>query len=341
MRLQRNRSTHHRVSPSPLMIVISIGFVVAVSALILWRSPKTRQPRVDVTPTRVLKAQDRAEHANIPSKRRHSTAPAAALQSLSAPIRGPLSHSLRRVSDAERAKFLAALTARLLIWKVDLRRELRRGDHIRIVYRPIQEQSRYQIEAMSYHSRKHNKTYKFYRFHPKHLGFATYYDERGQSIEQYLESSPLKSYEQVTSILKMRPRHKGVDFKAPVGTPLYLPFRAKVTQKNWNFRYNGNCLKVEFLNKSWKGQRVEALFLHLHKLESNVRPGVVLAAGTKIGEVGNTGRSTAPHLHYQLQTQAQKIIDPFRLHNTFTKNIPADVMDSFQSQRQHLDSFLR
>lgn len=340
MARQRNRSTYNRVSPSPVMIVISVGFVAAVAAVLLWRNPKTAQKRVDAVPTRALKAQSRTEQNTATPPRRRSQVSQAALQTLSAPIRGPLSHSLRRVSDAETSKFLAALAARLLVWKVDLRRELRRGDHIRIVYRPVQEQSRFQIEAMSYLSSKHNKTYKFYRFHPNNQTFAVYYDEKGRSIEQYLEHTPLPIYDQVTSILKMRPRHKGVDFKAPVGTPIVLPFRARVVQKNWNVRYNGSCIKLEFVDKTWKGQRVEALFLHLHKIEAGVKEGVVLPAGVKIAEVGNTGRSTAPHLHYQLQTRKQKIIDPFQFHRTHTKNVPTDRMDSFQAQHRSLDAVL-
>ncbi|TNE52243.1 MAG: M23 family metallopeptidase [Deltaproteobacteria bacterium] len=334
MRRYRNRSYVHRSKPSPLMIMISVGVLAAVAALIFWRRPAPSVKKVEATKERVLKAQTQNQAPTVAQKPETSVAP---LQSLSASIRGPLPHSLRRVTTWEKARFLSALAARLLIWKVDLRRGLRRGDKIRILYRPVNEQSRFQIEAMMYKSRKHRKTYRFYRFQASNQKFAVYYDEQGKTVEEYLESSPLKTYEQVTSILKMRPRHKGVDFKAPVGTVITLPYRARVLRKNWNTRYNGLCLKVEFLGKRHRRRRVRALFLHLHKVYKAAKPGAVLRAGTPIGEVGNTGRSTAAHLHYQLETRRRRIIDPFRFHRTYQRSLPAGLMEGFQTRRRSLD----
>ncbi len=77
-----------------------------------------------------------------------------------------------------------------------------------------------------------------------------------------LENSPLDDYEQVTSLLRDGRRHKGVDFKAAVGTPVKAPFTGVVKRKNWNFSSNGNCLELEELG----GKRRRALFLHLSEL---------------------------------------------------------------------------
>lgn len=335
MRRYRNRSYVNRSKPNTLMILISVGVLAAVAALIFWKRPAPTSKKVEVTKERVLKAQTQSPAPALAQKPEDDAVQP--LQSLSATIRGPLPHSLRRVTTREKARFISALAARLLIWKVDLRRGLRRGDKIKILYRPVQEQSRFRIEAMLYKSRKHRKTFRFYRFHPSNQKFAIYYDEQGKTVEEYLENSPLKTYEQVTSILKMRPRHKGVDFKAPVGTVITLPYRARILRKNWNTRYNGLCLKVEFLGQRYRRRRVRALFLHLHKVYPKAKRGAVLPAGTPIGEVGNTGRSTAAHLHYQLETRRRRIIDPYRFHRTYQRSLPAGLMDAFQTRRRSLD----
>ncbi len=318
------------------MIVISIGLVAAVAALVFLRNPTPQQKSVETSKNRALVVQ-----AQKPQSLQDSDRTTQGSQTLSATVIGALPHSLRRITSREKAKLLSALSARLLIWKVDLRRGLRRGDKIKMVYRPVSKQSKYQIEAMTYKSLKHGKIFRFYRFKPRGQKFAVYYDEKGRSVEQYLEDSPMRTYEQVTSILKMRPKHKGVDFKAPQGTKIYMPWRGRVISKNWNVRYNGYCLKVEFTNKRWRGNRVHALFLHLHKIMPNIRRGRIIAAGAPIAEVGNTGRSTAAHLHYQTQTPRGRIIDPYRLHNTYRRNLPGRHAESFQRQRRSLDRILK
>ena len=335
-RRRRNKQKLRR-PPSPLMIVISVGLVAAVAALVFWKQPSRKT--VDVPKNRALVVQPKTTQNTQPD---NNVGPVDQknFKSVSATVRGPLPHSLRRATDREKAKFLSALAARLLIWKVDLRRGLRRGDKIKLVYSNVDTQSKFQIEAMEYKSLKHNKTYRFYRFQARGEKFGAYYDKNGRSVEQHLDASPMRTYEQVTSILKMRPKHKGVDFKAPQGTKIFLPWRARVIRKNWNTRYNGYCLKVEFTHKRFRGRRVHALFLHLHKIMKGVREGSVLPAGKLIAEVGNTGRSTAPHLHYQMQTPRGRIIDPFRFHQTFHRNLPTRFMSSFRHQRNSLDRIL-
>ena len=90
-----------------------------------------------------------------------------------------------------------------------------------------------------------------------------------------LEHSPLDDYEQVTSLLRDGRRHKGVDFKAAVGTPVKAPFTGVVKRKNWNFSSNGNCLELEELS----GKRRRALFLHLSELPRELKPGKRFSAG--------------------------------------------------------------
>ncbi len=254
-------------------------------------------------------------------------------------IKSSLPHSFYRVVGKEKGKLLSALAARLLMWKLDLRRDLRRGDLLKLLYKPVDDQSKFQIEAMSYKSQKLGQTFYFFRFQADGEKYPAYYDERGQKIEKTLKNSPIRTYEQITSFPKMRPRHKGIDFKAPTGTKIYLPYRAKIIRTNWNTRFNGYCIEAEYFRR-YREKRVRAIFLHLSEILPAVKKGAVLPAGTPIALSGNTGRSTAPHLHYQLQTVDKKVIFPFKFHGSFSTRLDDSSLDKFQKRRETLKELL-
>jgi len=117
-----------------------------------------------------------------------------------------------------------------------------------------------------------------------------------------------------------------VDFKAKVGTPVFTPFPGKVTRVNWNFKYNGDCIEIDHAK-----QGIKTVYLHLNKVV--VKPGQVVKGGQKIGESGNTGRTFAPHLHYEIRhgKNKDKIYNPFKIkhHHTYHRKIPATELDSF------------
>lgn len=335
--IRKNRSMMRRATPSPMVIMAGGALFMALVALVFW--PRNTRPKALQGSLNLQRASVAApsQPVHAPSQAQEPASepvPSHGLKTFKATINGPLSRSFSRGGlDRKQATFLSALTARLLIWRLDLRRELRRGDKIELLYRPVDTQSMFEIIAMRYTSTKHSRSYSFYRYQEPGRRFAAYYDAEGREIEQKLRNSPLQEYEQVTSILKMRPKHKGVDFKAPVGTKLYLPFRSRVLRTTWNFRYNGNCLEVAPLHKP----NLRIMFLHLQKLAPNVKAGRVLPAGSVIGYVGNTGRSTAPHLHYQIMTKRGKVVDPFRFHATYTRTLPEGQLASFQQHRRQLD----
>ncbi|KAB2840355.1 MAG: M23 family metallopeptidase [Melioribacteraceae bacterium] len=95
--------------------------------------------------------------------------------------------------------------------------------------------------------------------------------------------------------------HNGLDFGAPKGTPVYAAADGIVFLTGDNFYYNGNFV---FLNH---GLGLNSFYLHLNKIF--VRDGDFVKKGEKIGEIGTTGRSTAPHLHWGVQW-FEKRVDP-------------------------------
>ncbi len=85
--------------------------------------------------------------------------------------------------------------------------------------------------------------------------------------------------------------HSGMDFSAKVGTEIYATGNGVVTFAGWKQGY-GNCLMIDH------GYGFETLYGHMSKFK--VRVGQKVTRGEVIGEVGNTGKSTGPHLHYEV-----------------------------------------
>ncbi|GAB6009990.1 M23 family metallopeptidase [Dysgonomonas reticulitermitis] len=90
--------------------------------------------------------------------------------------------------------------------------------------------------------------------------------------------------------------HAGMDFSANVGTPVYVTADGTVTLADWKQGY-GKCIIIDH------GYGYETLYAHLN--EYKVRAGQKVVRGELIGEVGNTGKSTGPHLHYEVQVKGQ------------------------------------
>ncbi|MDE0724133.1 MAG: M23 family metallopeptidase [Alphaproteobacteria bacterium] len=86
--------------------------------------------------------------------------------------------------------------------------------------------------------------------------------------------------------------HKGTDFAAPTGTSVKAPADAVVTLALADSFFNGNLIVLDH------GHQVYTIYAHLDKMD--VKKGDLVKQGVKIGEVGSTGRSTGPHLHWGL-----------------------------------------
>jgi murein DD-endopeptidase len=260
---------------------------------------------------------------------------AAGLSRASVKITGPLETALVQATDPTVGPALAQVVTRSLVWWVAVPNEILRGDTLDVLYqtRPGEEPL---VHAVRFASNKTGQTHSAYRFQPAGEPSPRYYLASGEELEQRLENSPLDSYEQVTSLLRDGRRHKGVDFKTPVGTPVKAPFTGVVKRKNWNFSSNGNCLELEELG----GQRRRALFLHLSELPKALKVGDRFSAGQVIAASGNSGRSFAPHLHYQLMTQDDRVLDPFTSHRTLRRSLPAELRAALEEEIRRLDALL-
>ena len=162
---------------------------------------------------------------------------------LSVRIDGPVEAALVAGAGTDTGPALTQVVKRVLVWWIAVPADLRKGDLLEVVYEPQPGQEPL-VSSVRLQSAKAGRTFEAYRFKPAGAQFARFYDAEGGDLELRLDPSPLDSWEQITSLLKDGRKHKGVDFKTPVGTPVKATFDGTITRKNWFFRGNGNSLEV-------------------------------------------------------------------------------------------------
>jgi len=246
--------------------------------------------------------------------------PADGIHTVFASLNTSIPHTLSKAA-APYGDNVSATLSRLLVWDLDVRKDLRPNDTIEAMW-TLGTSDVVVIQAARYFSQKSNQTIAAYRFHAKGDRYPSYWSADGVEIPHTLKKSPLAEYEQITSLLKDRPTHHGMDFKVDVGTPIVTPFDGVVTRVNWNLAANGNCVEIQHADG------VLAKYLHLSN--TKVKAGARVKAGELIALSGNTGRSTGPHLHYQLN-QGSKVIDPVTYHGTIRRTLPEGERAQFKA----------
>lgn len=232
-------------------------------------------------------------------------------------LRGKVDHSLARTFQTEAGEngdALSGVFTRLFVWDLDMRRDLQAGDSVAVVWR-LGVDGLPEIAAASLESQKLRRTSEAFAWKAPGDTYASFWSLDGKEVPLRLVDGPLEQYEQITSLLKDRPNHKGMDFKAPVGTEVRSPLPGTVTRVNWNWTANGNCIEVRYEDG------VLAKFLHLS--ENKVTEGQKVGKGQVIALTGNTGHSTAPHLHYQIDKGA-RTLDPLEYHGSVRRSLTAD-----------------
>ncbi|MBM4390306.1 MAG: M23 family metallopeptidase [Deltaproteobacteria bacterium] len=227
-------------------------------------------------------------------------------------------------ADARSPAALSAVYARLFVWDVDLRRDLHKGDRVDVLFED-KEGAEPLVLAARLHLQPGTASERLvdaYRYQAAGDRFPSYWSSDGVELPRRLIDGPLGDYEQISSLLRDRPTHEGMDFKTPIGTDIVAPRAGKVTRVNWNHAANGNCVELRFSDGTL------AKFLHLN--ENAVKEGQSVVAGELLGKTGNTGRSTGPHLHYQLE-KGSRVVDPVDYHGTLRRNLPADGMADFHA----------
>jgi len=133
----------------------------------------------------------------------------------------------------------------------------------------------------------------------------------------------------IDPVYKVRKMHAGLDFTAPQGTPIYATADGRVRTAGFNAGGYGNHVVINH------GYGYETLYGHMYKIK--VRPGQNIKRGEVIGYVGNTGKSTGPHCHYEVHKNGRPINPVYYFYNDLTPEQFDQMLKLAASSNQSLD----
>jgi murein DD-endopeptidase MepM/ murein hydrolase activator NlpD len=198
--------------------------------------------------------------------------------------------------------------ARIYGFQVDFQRDIRKNDSFQIMYEIFEDDNGKIFETgnIVFANLKLSGTNNsLYRFNKK--GSEGHYDESGKSVKKALMKTPINGA-RLSSPFGMRKHpidgfnkmHRGTDFAAPMGTPIMASGDGVVVRARW-CGGGGNCIKIKH-NSTY-----QTIYAHMKNFGRGIKEGVRVKQGQIIGYVGSTGKSTGPHLHYEVIENGKKI----------------------------------
>ncbi len=184
-------------------------------------------------------------------------------------------------------------------------------------------------------------TQRLFRFRAND-GSIDYYDQDGNNSRKFLILSPLRSDEaRLTSgfgvrfhpLLNVRRGHTGVDWAAPIGTPILATGNGVIEEAGPKGQY-GNYIRIRHANG------YQTAYAHLSRYASGVSAGVKVRQNQIIGYVGNTGFSTGPHVHYEVLVNNQ-FVDPMSIQVPRERRLTGRLLAEFQKERARIEDLLR
>jgi len=263
------------------------------------------------------------------------------------PQRHDLVHRAGVIDDslymsAERAALPQDVTIsliKLFSWDVDFQRDVRRGDRFETLFEEVS------LEDGSGGTRGGDLLYaalsingqllEGYRFEPED-GAVEYFDRNGRSLKKFLMRTPIDGA-RLSSRFGMRRHpilgynrmHQGVDFAAPTGTPIYAAGDGKVAVAKPNGGY-GRYIQIRHTGE------YSTAYAHMSRFAKGIAPGRRVQQGQVIGYVGTTGRSTGPHLHYEVLRNGTQI-NPLKIKQPANQQLAGAELERFQTEVARID----
>jgi murein DD-endopeptidase MepM/ murein hydrolase activator NlpD len=258
------------------------------------------------------------------------------VRALQGTLAGSLEESIRAAGGPP---MLAYRMADVFQGDLDFTKDLQKGDRFEILYQQILLDGKaYDVgTVLAAVYDNHGRVHEAYRYGD----CGDDYDGDGSPMRTMFLRSPLR-YSHITSSFNLprfhpvlneyRP-HYGVDYGAPVGTPVQVTANGTVVSAGWD-KGGGNVVKVQH------GGSYMTAYLHLSRFAPGIRPGARVRQGDIIAYTGATGLATGPHLDYRVKLH-DTWIDPLTLKSVRDEPIPASRMASFRSWRDNLRAGLR
>ena len=220
---------------------------------------------------------------------------------------------------------------RVLGFSVDFQREVRSGDEFELLYeREIDQLTGDDLNTGTLHYaglRLSGDTMSFFRFENSD-GIVGWYDRDGQSAVRTLMRTPIAGAK-LSSKYGMRRHpvtgynamHRGIDFAAPKGTPIIAAGSGVVQKSGWFGNY-GRYVRIRHTG------RYATAYAHMTRIADGITAGARVRQGQIIGYVGSTGRSTGPHLHYEVLVN-NKQVNPLTVKLPSGEGLESDELDDF------------
>lgn len=197
-------------------------------------------------------------------------------------------------------------------YQIDFQRQIKSGDTVTV----ITEKFVTEDGKFSHHGKVlyvslnlSGKEYNIFRYSPNNAqNNHDFFSEDGKSVKRSLLRTPVKLV-RVSShygnrhhpTLGYTKMHKGVDFAAPTGTPIYAAGNGVITEIGWKSGY-GKFIQIKH------SQNLSTAYAHASNFSKNLKLGSIVKQGQVIAYVGSTGRTTGPHLHYEVKIDRKSVV---------------------------------
>ena len=229
---------------------------------------------------------------------------------------------------------LLSQLADLFTWDIDLEKDIHKGDNFKILYEQRSRKGQEAKTGLRILAAEVNSAGQKYTavYFEREKGVGGYYNQEGRSLARSFLRFPLE-FSAITShftesrfhpILRTNLPHTGVDFAAQRGTPVRSVGDGIVAEAGWNGGY-GKAIDIKH------DATYSSRYAHLDSFAEGIQPGVSVTKGQIIGFVGSTGRSTGPHLHFELYKD-QQYINPLSIEFPAEDHLDPTLHRLFENQ---------
>ena len=222
----------------------------------------------------------------------------------------------------------------LLGFSVDFQREIREGDTFEVMFTKdidVLRNSLIQTKPIDFVSIILSGTkLSFYKYHDEY-GLPQYYDESGKSSKRTIMKTPINGAKLTSRygkrkhpVLGYTKLHRGIDFAAPAGTPIFAAGDGIVEKAGWNGSY-GRYIRIRHTGT------YKTAYAHLSGIHKRIKIGSRISQGKIIGYVGSSGRSTGAHLHYEV-LRNDKQVNPMNIKLPAGKNLKEKNLSAFKQK---------